>query len=126
MSSFDSFFFCVRNSQQVSIRFSILQGPDDLDLFNRMGDYDHAHALSGVIEGIKTLTITIGRPWELCANVDYTLVLEADMAACFAGTDGMANVTCDDVSFRFRDAPVKMNGTTVSEGQIPSLIYSVR
>ena len=117
---------CVRSTQQASIRFSILRGQDELDLFNRMQDYDHTHALAGAIEGLKTLTLTIGRPLEFLANVDYTLVLQADMAACFAGTDGQACVTCDDASFRFRDARVKMNGTTVSEGQIPALVYSVR
>ena len=118
-----------RSSQQTSLRFSLLRGPHEVDLFNRLQeDFEHAHALSGLTEGLKTLTLTFGRPWPLTAHLDYTLVLQGDVAACYAGSDGQACVTCphDDVSFRFRDAAVRMNGTTVAEGQIPSLIYSVR
>ena len=106
--------------------FSILEGFDEINLFNHMNDYHHTYAMNGAIDGVKTLGITIGQPHKIRANVSYTLVVQSTMATCFAGTDGVACVTRDDVTFHFRDASVKMNGTTVSEGQIPCLVYSVR
>lgn len=118
-------FACTREGQLATVRFSILNGYDQIDLYNRMNKYQHTHNLQGHVEGVRILNISISPPQTLRAKVDYTLVLQAEMAACFAGTDGVATVTCDDVTFRFRDAAVKMNGTTVSEGQIPSFVFSV-
>ncbi|KAL8593698.1 hypothetical protein ACOMHN_057525 [Nucella lapillus] len=118
-------FSCTRGSQLANVGFTVLPDKAEIDLYNRMDGYPHTYKLQCHIDGANTLPIKIYPPFAFCANVDYTLVVQADMAACFAGTDGMATVTCDDVTFRFRDAPVKMNGTTVSEGQIPSFVYSV-
>nr|KAG5711350.1 hypothetical protein BaRGS_006047 [Batillaria attramentaria] len=119
-------FACTRHGQHAHLWFSVLEGQEQLDLFNHTQEFNHTYALSGDIDGVKTHSITISPPLELRASVDYTLVLQANMANCYSGSDGMATVTHDDVTFRFRDAPIKMNGTTVSEGQIPCLVYSVR
>lgn len=118
-------FACTRQGQHAHIWFSILQGPDQLDAFNQTQTFAHTYALSGDINGVRTHAMTISPPLELCAGVDYTLVLQANMAACYTGSDGAAVFKQDDVTFRFQDAPVAMNGTTVSEGQIPCLVYSV-
>ncbi|XP_076448077.1 BTB/POZ domain-containing protein 3-like [Babylonia areolata] len=120
-----SIFSCTREEQQANVRFSFLQ-LGEIDIYNRIPEYQHTHVFQRRVDALKTLTIPVNPPAPFLADVSYTLVLQANMAACFGGSDGMGTVVaCDDVTFRFRDAQVKLNGTTVSEGQLPSFVFSV-
>ena len=63
-------------------------------------------------------------PVRIEANTYYTAsCVEGFNADGDYGLYGMPDVTCDDITFRFREDGAVDNETTVSEGQIPEILF---
>ncbi|XP_067655876.1 BTB/POZ domain-containing protein 6-like [Haliotis asinina] len=137
---------CVRNSSTHSISFStsndvMLLGyqlygphtPSGVSFYNVTSTLDYEDAdPNAMIHDAQKYEVnedTFDVLWEkavaISANLWYTLEVEIRGHYTCCGTGGREQVACDatNVIFNFRNSNQIVNGTRVTQGQIPALIY---
>ena len=73
----------------------------------------------------KTFKVHFSRGITIRAGITYTATARITTSkTSFALTDGISSASCSGVTFTFKNSSKSTNGSGVSDGQIPALIFS--
>ncbi|XP_067655514.1 BTB/POZ domain-containing protein 6-like [Haliotis asinina] len=74
----------------------------------------------------KVFDVAFEEPVAMRAGVWYTLVVIMKGRLTFMGQDGKGELQCPNrVTFTFKNSELSSSGTSVTDGQIPSLLYRI-